>query len=140
MKKILVACLLIMLVDLPSFAINWIEVKTSTGQELSLDKDSITEHLSYYFYNIKVKKKNGEVVVVTIQSQKAHPFCARIKFYTPEEYDRLNGDYENITSNITTKLEPVSFESRANAAYRKVRELSQKRPEIVFWLWKTRKK
>ncbi|MBQ8636154.1 hypothetical protein IJ425_08400, partial [bacterium] len=89
---------------------------------------------NYYFYNIKTHKNNGEEIVMTMQFQKSHPFGARIKFYTPSEYETLGGDYKNITKNMTKALEAVSFDSRAFASYKKVTQTVQqnKKPQITF--------
>ena len=131
MKKFLILSLLLIS---PVFAIDWVNVETKNNNILYLDKDSITQHRNYYFYNIKTIKENGEEVIITMQSQKSHPFCARIKYYTSQNYNSLNGDYENITLNLTTRLEPVTYESRAFAAYKKVVQIMQEknRPKITF--------
>ena len=118
MKKLLF--ILFFMMFLPVSAIEWLDTASQKGAVVSIDKDSIKAHKNYYFYNIKTTKNNGEEVVVTIQAQKNHPFCARLKHYTLQDYVSLNGDYENITLNQTVKLEPMVFESRAYAAYKKV--------------------
>lgn len=131
MKKIIVLFLLLLN---PVFAIDWVNVSNHNNKPLYLDKDSITQHKNYYFYNIRTAKDNGEEVIITMQSQKAHPFCARVKYYSVQNYTALNGDYENITLNLTTRLEPVTFESRAFAAHKKVVQIMQEknRPQITF--------
>ncbi|MBQ4647197.1 MAG: hypothetical protein IJB79_07600 [Candidatus Gastranaerophilales bacterium] len=129
-KKILLA-LIIMSFNFAS-AINWVDLTSPKGKAISLDVDSIKEYKNFYFYNVKMKLKNGEDTVITIQAQKTHPFCARVKYYNLFRYNELNGDYENITNTTTTKLEPVTFESRANTAYRKVVELKKAKPKITF--------
>ena len=134
MKKIFFLLTALLLFLNPVFAINWLDITTSNNKYLLLDTDSIKEFQSYYFYNIKTKKNNGEEVIITMQFQKKHPFGARIKFYTNQVYEQLNGDYENITKNMTDRLEPVSFESRAFASYKKVNEIVHQndRPQITF--------
>lgn len=117
-----------------SYAIEWITLKSTSGNEVKLDKDSIKEYNHNYFYNIKLKTKNNEEKIITIQSSVGHSFSARIKYYTPKEYEDLDGDYENITKNITKDLEPVSIESRVYACYKEVHKLMQieARPNITF--------
>ena len=88
MKKFLILSLLLFT---PAFAIDWVNIESKNNNVLYLDKDSITQHKNYYFYNIKTIKENGEEVIITLQSQKSHPFCARIKYYTPQNYNSLNG-------------------------------------------------
>ena len=131
MKKFLI---LFLLLFSPVFAIDWVSVENQNNNVLYLDKDSITQFKNYYFYNIKTTQENGEEVVITMQSQKSHPFCARVKYYTLQNYNSLNGDYSNITSNLTTRLEPVAYKSRAFAAYKKVAQIMQEknRPQITF--------
>ena len=75
-----------------------------------------------------------EDVIITMQASSSHPFCARINYYKPDVYHNLNGDYSNISLKKTKSLEPVSFESRAYAAYKKVDNImkSKNKPQIVF--------
>lgn len=122
MKKIFLIFILFFMAN-SVFAINWIDLKSANGNIVSLDIDSIKEDKNYYFYNIKMNTTPTESIVITMQSAKLTPFCARIKYYKPSQYEKLNGDYENITLNKTTKLEPVTYESRAYAAYKKVKEI-----------------
>lgn len=119
-----------------AFAIDWQDI-SKNDKKLFLDKDSIAEYNNYYFYNILTTQKNGEDIVITMQFQKTHPFGARIKYYKSAEYNKLKGDYENITKNITTRLEPVSFDSRAYISYKKVKEIkneinNKNKLQIVF--------
>ncbi len=107
------------------FAINWETVNSPTGRTAYLDSDSIIKHKLYYFYNIKVfNDAINDFSVITIQSSKTKPFSARINFYTPDEYERLEGDYLNITKNMTKNLEPVTYKSVVNSCYRRVKELT----------------
>ena len=133
MKKFLYVLFLLLIIN-PVFAITWENITATGNKALQLDIDSITLHKNYYFYNIKTTKNNGEEVIITIQSQKSHPFCARVKYYTPQEYKALNGDYKNITLNLTTRLEPVAFETRAFAAHKRVVQIMQagNKPQIIF--------
>ncbi|MBR5304077.1 MAG: hypothetical protein IKU37_04550 [Candidatus Gastranaerophilales bacterium] len=121
MKKALLICMLLLVHN--CFAIDWINVTSQKGETFVLDKDSITEKNNYYFYNIRLYSNNADDIVVTMQSQKKHPFCTRIKYYKLSEYESLNGDYANITNNMTDKLEPVAFTSIAYAAYKKVKNI-----------------
>lgn len=132
MKKLIIILLLLSTVS--AFAIDWEILKSKGGNVFELDKDSIKEKNGYYFFNIKVSTDNQEDVVITMQSQKSHPFSARINHYKLYDYENLNGDYENITKNITKQLEPVSYKSRAYSAYIKVREIKseENKPKITF--------
>lgn len=131
MKKILLSLVALFVIS-PCWAIDWVELYTPANKPIALDVDSIKEYNNYYFYNVKMYKKDSEDVVITMQAQKTHPFCARIKYYELAQYEQLNGDYSNITTNMTTKLEPVTFESRAYAAYKKVAQLMRVKPQITF--------
>ncbi len=132
MKKIILiaVCLLIS----PVFAINWVLVQSASGGIVYLDTDSIKEYNGYYFYNIKVDTSMNESTVITMQAQKSYPFSARINYYKPSRYEQLNGDYENITLKMTKNLEPVTYESRAYAAYKKVKQIEndKNKPQITF--------
>lgn len=109
-----------------SFAIQWLNVETPLGRKAYIDLDSITEYKSYYFYNIKFKnKENGDFVIMTMQSSKHSPMSARVKAYTEEEYKLLDGDYNNITNNIKTELEPVTYQSVVNTCYKKVKHIKE---------------
>lgn len=116
-----------------AFAIDWQDI-SKNDKKLYLDKDSIVEYNNYYFYNILTTQKNGEEIIITMQFQKNHPFGARVKYYKIAEYNKLNGDYENITKNITNRLEPVAFDSRAYISYKKVKEIKndKNKLQIVF--------
>ena len=52
MKKF--AVVLLMLMMCPSFAIDWLNLKSAKGTMFALDVDSIREEGNYYFYNLKV--------------------------------------------------------------------------------------
>lgn len=134
MKKILYLLILPILLNNSSFAIDWIDVKNEKGISIAVDKDSINEIDNYYFYNTRFQLKSGQDVVVTMQSQKNTPLCTRIKQYSLPEYEKLSGDYENITNGRTKDLEYVTFESRAYLAHKKVKELMLEKhlPNITF--------
>lgn len=132
MKKIFLV--LFSLLISPVFAINWVLVQSKSGSIVYLDVDSIKEYNGYYFYNIKVDTSPSESIVVTMQSQKSYPFSARINYYKPSRYEQLGGDYQNITLKMTRNLEPVTYESRAYAAYKKVKQIinDKNKPQITF--------
>ena len=69
-----------------------------------------------------------------MQSKTNRPFCTRIEHYKLAQYESLNGNYSNITKNMTKKLEPVPYESTAYAAYREVNNImkSKNKPQITF--------
>jgi len=115
-------------------ASDWIELVNPKGKKISLDKKSIQEKSHYYFFNIKMNVNNVDELVVTMQCAKTHAFCARINKYKLSHYEELNGDYKNIFLNETSKLEPITFQSRAYMAYKKVREIMshKNKPEIAF--------
>lgn len=131
MKKIILIICCFFLSN--AFAIDWQDI-SKNDKKLYLDKDSIVEYNNYYFYNILTTQKNGEEIIITMQFQKNHPFGARVKYYKIAEYNKLNGDYENITKNITNRLEPVAFDSRAYISYKKVKEIKndKNKLQIVF--------
>lgn len=111
----------------PAIAIYWESVTTPLNKTAYLDTDSITEYSRYYFYNIKVFNEYiNDFSVITIQSAKTNPFSARIKTYSVGEYEKLKGDYNNITANITQNLEPVTYESQVNSCYKRVKEIKSK--------------
>ncbi len=123
MKKIIL--FLFLIIQCSAYAINWETITTPAGKTAYLDKDSILQYKSYYFYNIKVFNDSiNDFSVVTIQSSMSKPFSARINFYTPDEYERLQGDYLNITKNITKSLEPVTYKSTVNSCYKRVKEIT----------------
>ena len=113
-------------------AIEWINLQSSKGNTIALDKQSIKEYQGYYFYNVKMHTNGLDDVVVTMQCRVSHPFCARIKHYKLSQYSELNGDYKNISNEMTQKLEPITYESRAYAAYKKVKEITKVKPKITF--------
>lgn len=132
MKKLL---LLFMLLISPVFAIEWVSTISPNGRVAYVDIDSIKEHEGYYFYNIKFANKSpNDIVVVTMQSGIKRPFSARLKAYTPSEYDSLGGNYANTTSNYTQDLEPVTYDSLVYACYKKVKEIQELKnsPKITF--------
>ena len=124
MKKINFIFLALFIIQSCAFAVDWVTVSTPLGKTAYLDKDSITEFDNYYFYNIKViNEVTGKDSVITVQSGRSKPFSARIKAYNPDEYEKLQGDYSNITMNITKNLEPVTSFSIVNSCYKKVKEI-----------------
>ena len=115
-------------------AIEWTELKSAKNQTIMLDKDSITTKKNYYFFNLKMFTNGLDDIVVTMQCATTHPFCARIKHYKNSQYESLNGNYQNITQDSTTKLEPITYTSKAYAAYKAVSQIekSKIKPEITF--------
>ena len=112
-------------------AIEWEQLTSRHGRTVFLDTDSIQELDGYYFYNIKFKYENAsEYIILTVQSQISHPFSARIKAYTLQEYETLRGDYENIFNNKTEKMEPVTYESIVYACYKRVKQLKSLNNDI----------
>lgn len=134
MVRISLLIITLLYFSIPVMAIDWIGLQCPTGRQVFLDKDSIKEEDNCYFYNIKFKDMHGYDIVVTMQSAKHNPFSARLKVYKISEYEALSGDYENITKNKTTKLEPVTYTSTVYTCYKKVKELKQIQniPEITF--------
>ncbi len=123
MKKIIIFLLLLIAIS-PAYAVNWLNLTANSGRSVQLDTDSIKQYKNYYLYNIKYKDdKFNEPLVVTMQSSIKSPFSARLKVYKESEYTSLNGDYENMTNNLTTSLEPVTFNSIVFVCYNKVKEL-----------------
>lgn len=119
----------------PVFAITWEKLETPSGGCVYLDTDSITQYDGYYFYNIKFRyssKKN--YTVTTIQSSHTRPFSAKIKNYDEAQYNKLKGDYENITQNETQNLEPVTFQSTVHTCYKRVKNIinSASNSKITF--------
>ena len=103
------------------------ELTSPRGRIVYLGKDSITKQDGYYFYNMKfLDPKFDDFVILTMQSGVKHQFSARLKAYKPSEYESLNGDYENITKNMTQNLEMVTYDSIVNTCYRKIKELMEK--------------
>ena len=135
MKRVLFSALLLLLAQSSSYAINWVQVTTPLNRVAYLDSDSITEYKSYYFYNIKFQNPNeSNYTILTMQSSKSSPLSARLRAYTEEEYKALNGDYQNITNNLKTTLEPVTFESVVNTCYKQVKLIKslQARETLTF--------
>ncbi len=132
MKKLFVLFLLLLS---PSWAIEWVSVVSTKGRAGFVDIDSIRESQGYYFYNIKfANKSEDDIVILTMQSGIKNPISARLKAYSPKEYDSLGGDYQNITNLSTQKLEAITYESLAYACYKKVKEIQQLKnsPKITF--------
>lgn len=124
-----------MLLILPAQAITWEQVISPKGRVGFVDVDSIKQTEAYYFYNIKFANKDeNDIVILTMQSGVSHPFSARLKAYTPIEYDSLGGDYQNITNLSTETLEAVTFDSLVYACYKKVKQIQQRKktPKITF--------
>ena len=132
MKKILLLYLLLTVNS--CFAIDWVNTTTPKGESYAIDKDSITEKNNYLFYNIKINSSNSEDVIVTMQCQKSHPFCTRSKYYKSKQYNELNGNYINITTNMTNRLEPIPYTSLAYASYKKAKNIinENNKPQITF--------
>ena len=125
MKNILL--LLILFLNLQVFAIDWQTVNAPNGKSAELDVDSIRKYKNYYFFNIKVNNPHtNKDVVITIQSRKLGGLSERIKYYKPDEYEKLGGDYDNITANITTRLKYVEYGSVVGACFEKVKLISTK--------------
>ena len=133
MKKIILALFLFFIAN-PIFAIDWLNLKSATGNMFGLDVDSIKEFRGYYFYNLKVYTNGLDDAVVTMQSKPNSSFSARIEHYKLSQYEKLNGNYENITKNMTDRLEPVPYQSSAYAAHKKVKEILsvKNKPQITF--------
>ncbi len=124
MKRFLYLIIAVFLVQSCVFAVDWVNLVSPNGRVVALDKDSIIEDGGYYFYNIKFVNHNSlNPIIVTMQSGVKHPFSARIKTYTEQEYASLNGDYTNITLNKTSKLEPVTYDSLVNTCHKAVRDI-----------------
>jgi len=121
MKKLL--AILITLLICPVFAINWENLKSETGKMFALDVDSIKQEGNYYFYNLKVYTNGTDDIVMTMQCQINHPFCARINKYNLSHYEKLNGNYDNISKNMTNQLKPVPYNSGAFLTHKKVHEI-----------------
>lgn len=122
LKKILF--LFVFLLFSPAFAINWVELTTQNDKTVYLDTDSIKEHNGYYFYNIHNLTSPD---VLTIQSSINRSLAAKIDTIGLSTY---NGDYQNITKNMTKKLEPVSYASIVYTCHKKVKEIMQSKKAI----------
>ena len=124
MKRFLCLFMVLYLINVNAFAIDWVNLVSPNGRAVALDKDSISEVDGYYFYNIKfVNNNRTNPTIVTMQSGVSHPFSARIRTYEENEYNALEGDYRNITLNKTSKLEPVTYNSIVNTCHRAVRDI-----------------
>lgn len=121
------------IVSIPTYSINWERLVSGANREVFLDKDSITQEEGFYFYNIKfINTHTNLPAIITMQTQISHPFSARIKSYTIDEYTSLNGDYINITKNKTKDLELVTYKSIVYACYNYINILYGKRPSIII--------
>lgn len=121
-KKIFFILFALIISQTNCFAINWQEVKSYYKNTAFVDMDSVAEKDGAYFYNIKIiNEATNDYVVLTIQSLKSNPFCARIRAYTLDEYNLLNGDYQNITKNATKDFETISYQSILYACDKKVK-------------------
>ena len=130
MKRFLFAVFFLFLCQNSSFAINWVQVVTPLNRVAYIDSDSIVEYKSYYFYNIKFQNPNEEkYTILTIQSSKTSPLSARLRAYSEQEYNALNGDYSNITNNMKSSLESVTYQSVVNTCYNAVKRI--KTAEVV---------
>lgn len=123
-KKILFSFLLLNCIIMPTLAINWVTLNTPLGKTVDIDTDSVKEIDHFYFYNIKLMGSNH---VFTIQSGSKSTFSARIKTIDLDEYNSLNGDYDNISVNETKDLEPVTYESVVYTCYKKAKEIIQRK-------------
>ena len=136
MKKFLYTLFLLLAFSIQSaFAIDWIGLVSPLGKTVYLDKDSIKDYGGYYFYNIKYQNTNSRnFTVATIQSAKSHAYSSRLKFYSSNEYEALNGDYSNITSKMTDNLEAVTYNSVVYTCFKKVKTLmeGEKLPAITL--------
>lgn len=133
MKKIFLVTVLFLFIN-PVFAIEWINLKSASGNMFALDVDSITELNGYYFYNLKVYTNGLDDIVVTMQSKISSSFSTRIEHYKLSQYEKLEGNYKNISKNMTDRLEPAPYESSAYAAHKKVKEImsTKNKPQITF--------
>ena len=126
MKKVLFILLSFIFTQSVCHAINWQEVQSQYKNIAYVDMDSIKEEKDSYFYNIKfLNKITNNYVVLTVQALKSNPFCARLKAYTLEEYESLNGDYENITNKATKDFETITYQSVMYACYKKVKNFKK---------------
>lgn len=124
MLKNLVLIIFCLICSQSVFAIEWVTVEAPNGSNALLDLDSIREYKKYYLYNIKVLNKHtNENVVITMQSNSKNGLTSRIKYYSVQKYNDLNGDYENMTNNITRSFEPMQFGSVAHSCYLKVKSI-----------------
>lgn len=133
MKKIFLVTVLFLFIN-PVFAIEWLNLKSASGNMFALDVDSITELNGYYFYNLKVYTNGLDDIVVTMQSKISSSFSTRIEHYKLSQYEKLEGNYKNISKNMTDRLEPVPYQSSAYAAHKKVKEIMsvKNKPQITF--------
>lgn len=121
--------------NLKASAIDWVEVSVKAPKVAYIDKDSITKTDKYYFYNIKYKNFPKEkFTILTIQSAHQNSYAGRLKVYSEAEYEKLKGDYENITKLATDNLEPAQFGSIVHSCHKMVRELMSEKakPTIIF--------
>ena len=117
-RKILFLSLFLVSFINPIFAINWVDVPNFKNKDIQLDTESIQHIDNYLFFNIKMlNTMKTQYRVLTIQSAFKHPYCKTISNISLEEYNSLNGNYQNITSNKTEKLEMAVYGSIAHSAY-----------------------
>lgn len=122
-------------INLKANAIDWLQVPVKYPKTAFIDKDSIKNTPKYYFYNIKYKQfPKDKFTILTVQSAHQNSYAARLKVYSEAEYEKLNGDYENIAKNATDNLEPAAFGSIVNSCHKMVRELmdDKAKPTIIF--------
>lgn len=134
MKRLLLVFLINLIFVLPSFAINWVKLETPRGKIVEIDSDSAVEYENNFFYNIKFNSDSGDIIVITMQTSISHPFSARIRYYSLDEYEKLNGDYQNITKNMTSSLEPVTYQSTINTCYSYLKKKFNKESNIQIVL------
>lgn len=117
-----------------AFAIEWKEVVTPRNILAFIDIDSIKENSSFYFYNVKYCSNDAkEYKVYTIQTSKVKSMSAKIKEYSLEEYEKLNGDYQNILNNETTILQANLFGSLLHTCHSEIIKIkSTEALEIEF--------
>ena len=124
MRRVFLILFVFLMLSSFSYAIEWKSITAPNGSNAYLDIDSIEEYKNYYFYNIKILNYyTKENVVVTLQSRMVGGLSARINYYKPDEYNHLKGDYEHITDNYSSNLEPVEYGSVVFACYSYVKSL-----------------
>ncbi len=121
MKKLLVLFLFAFLSTLQALAIDWQPVYLNGQICTYIDSDSIEKTDKYYFYNIKFTTREGDILVVTLQSSLSSPFSARVRIYSLDEYMALKGNYEHTKDNQKEDLEAVTYGSIVSAAYKYVK-------------------
>ena len=128
LKIALIFCFILAITGHEALAVNWLEITTPKGKTAYIDTDSITKKDKYYFYNIKYKEEHRKTYkILTVQSGLRNSFSARLKLYDENEYEKLKGDYDNITNLMTENLEAPEFGSIIQSCHKKVKELSQEK-------------